>query len=726
MLAEPAFRRTFPVLVTFVLAAVLVSPVAATADDSGGTTAARALVASFRVAVSTGQLGDVLETAGIAKANAAITENPIADLSVAVSRATGLIRDAVPATGRNAEVRARALRARRMRKPAPDLLDAAGHAAVDRAAAIVASAIDSALPRLSTMRELGSAEQVAGCDIADQPPALCIAGDGQNTITEDYALVVDLGGNDTHANSAGGADSLNNGLPVSVTIDLGGNDTYSTKSPTKSGSQVAQGAAVAGAGFLVDVAGDDTYSIASEGPFSIAVGQGKALSGVGVLADLAGNDFYELDARGPGYPLAMGQGDGAHGPGVLLDLGGNDRHSIRATATEFFLLPLGGVAPPVATAQGMGTGQFGYVNFQTPPPVHVDGSYRNIGIGLFADSGGTDDLEIDATVPDPPDDTFFGPGLIGLPGAAAVGVGAAQSGGYGFAVLGDGDTETTITATTRAQYAAGLSGGLGYGYGSGWGVVSDVGGDDVRTLRSDVSVERHGHGADDCESCDTQAWGRTDIATIRGMGSTYEGGTGLLEDAEGADMYFAHATNLVDTTFADERTQGPPGKSVSLAGPVRVVAQGASESLGSAELVDAAGDDRYEVIAGSLAKAKASRQGQGPSPEATATAGESVILAQASARGTGTGSLTDLGGADTYIVSSTVGAEADPPTNTETGAATAGVLASVDETSAARFTDRDDGKTDSFTSAPATPACTGTRGQGTWVDCGGAGVGLVV
>ncbi len=676
-----------------------------------------------------GKLSDVLAATGIDSvappAKAAGVLGPIAELSAAVSDASNMIHAVLPANASNVRTRTRIQQAIRLRRPVPDLLDAAGHETLERASAMVASAIDGALPLLLAMKPpVASDERIAGCELADQAPALCVAGTGSNVITGDYALVVDLGGNDAHQNSAGGADTLENGLPVSVTIDLGGNDTYSTQLPTSSGAWVAQGGGIGGAGFLVDVAGDDTYRIASDKPFAQARGQGQSLSGVGMLADLGGNDAYELDARGPGFPTAVGQGDGAHGSGILLDLAGNDRHLINSIATAFFVLPLGGVAPPLPVSSGLGTGAFGYINIQTPPPAHADISYRQLGFGLFADSGGTDDLDIVAEAPDPPDDAFFGPALIALPGAVAFGVGAAPEGGVGLAILGPGATETTIATTTRAQFAAAYSAGMGHGEYGGQGVLSDAGGDDIRTLRTDVAVTRHNVAIEGCEDCE-QAWARSDAATIRGMGSGLGFGLGILDDLGGADRYLASATNVVETSFHDERASGNAGRSTSIAGPVHAAAQGVGDG-GYGELLDAEGNDRYEIIAGSAARSMAKKNGQGPAnPEGHATAGQSVLLGQATGRALGYGVLKDLGGADEYVTTSSALAEAEPATESQAGTAANGALASVDAESAATFIDRDDNRADSFSASPATAACTGTRGSGAWVDCGGAGFGLV-
>lgn len=53
--------------------------------------------------------------------------------------------------------------------------------------------------------------------------------------------------------------------------------------------------------------------------------------------------------------------------------------------------------------------------------------------------------------------------------------------------------------------------------------------------------------------------------------------------------------------------------------------------------------------------------------------------------------------------------------------------ASVETGAIVLFLDADTGTPDGFSAVPADPACTGTRGQGTWTDCGaGVATGSVI
>jgi subtilisin family serine protease len=95
----------------------------------------------------------------------------------------------------------------------------------------------------------------------DIQPALAIdLGESDDTYTEDYALVVDAGGDDTYENNAGGSNLHDGDCDVNETggaaalLDLDGDDDYTTQR-----SCGAAGGGYAGSGFLVDADGNDTY-----------------------------------------------------------------------------------------------------------------------------------------------------------------------------------------------------------------------------------------------------------------------------------------------------------------------------------------------------------------------------------------------------------------------------------------------------------------------------------
>ena len=116
-----------------------------------------------------------------------------------------------------------------------------------------------------------------------------------------YALIVDLGGDDTYEGYVAAPSGPDNA--ISVILDLGGNDRYTSKH--KFG--LASGAC--GTGILFDAIGDDTYECAEWGI-------GCAFCGVGLLIDREGNDRY--------IGGDMSIGCAAYGIGAVLDLAGND------------------------------------------------------------------------------------------------------------------------------------------------------------------------------------------------------------------------------------------------------------------------------------------------------------------------------------------------------------------------------------------------------------------
>ncbi len=160
-----------------------------------------------------------------------------------------------------------------------------------------------------------------------------IAGMGNDTHSEDANFIIDLGGDDSYTNNAGGCDSAADG--IALALDHAGDDRYSAP-----GKRYVQGFGFLGAGFLVDLAGDDEYVA---GHF----GQGAGIMGVGALWDKAGDDTYDaqtfcqgagmfglgmlLDGSGEDFYgcASLGQGGATTlGLGVLSDLEGDDRYEL--------------------------------------------------------------------------------------------------------------------------------------------------------------------------------------------------------------------------------------------------------------------------------------------------------------------------------------------------------------------------------------------------------------
>lgn len=131
---------------------------------------------------------------------------------------------------------------------------------------------------------------------------IIVGGTGSNTYGDDYALIVDLGGDDTYrGRCASGIGKISH--PFGVVVDLSGDDLYSSERVCNFGCGIF------GCGVLYDGGGDDIYR---GGHNSLAAG----LLGTGVIIDGAGRDLYE-----GGY---FTQGAGLVGSGILYDGGGDD------------------------------------------------------------------------------------------------------------------------------------------------------------------------------------------------------------------------------------------------------------------------------------------------------------------------------------------------------------------------------------------------------------------
>lgn len=181
-------------------------------------------------------------------------------------------------------------------------------------------------------------------------------GDAENGVYDpslagqdgEWALLLDLGGDDQYRVPAGGNRSAANA--VSVLIDLGGADLYGyvevpnmldgDRLPSDAGGRYApqagpdqdngpislsevprQGGGRMGTAVLLDLgAGDDEYR-------SLRMSQGSGIFGTGVLIDDGGDDLYLSET--------VAQGAGAFGIGLLLDLGGSDRRESYSMAQGF-------------------------------------------------------------------------------------------------------------------------------------------------------------------------------------------------------------------------------------------------------------------------------------------------------------------------------------------------------------------------------------------------------
>ena len=249
-----------------------------------------------------------------------------------------------------------------------------------------------------------------GSDLDLWPVIRFSRGNVDNVYRHDYALQVDLGGNDTYDNNAGsnlidvnygpqGQAGLKGVAPVAkgcqraipglvaadcvpmaaVLLDLAGNDRYGVRRSPDLDAQctadpivrrmMTNGAGLLGAGMLVDRAGNDTYT-----GKTVANGAGH-IFGVGVLHDKAGDDTYWEVRNATGFGLVGGLG-------VWRDFGGNDVHD--------FYLP---AKLPGAGGQNQTPGAGGVIDDEdacdNEPRYNVGGG--NVGsVGVAVDDAGDD------------------------------------------------------------------------------------------------------------------------------------------------------------------------------------------------------------------------------------------------------------------------------------------------------------------------------------------------
>lgn len=131
---------------------------------------------------------------------------------------------------------------------------------------------------------------------------LIVGGTGSNRYEDEYAVIIDLGGDDDYrGRCASGIGVLSH--PFGVVIDLSGNDSYI------SGTVCNFGSGLFGCGILYDGEGNDVYRASHNS-------LGAGLLGTGTLIDGGGRDLYE-----GGY---FTQGAAFVGLGILYDAEGDD------------------------------------------------------------------------------------------------------------------------------------------------------------------------------------------------------------------------------------------------------------------------------------------------------------------------------------------------------------------------------------------------------------------
>ncbi len=143
------------------------------------------------------------------------------------------------------------------------------------------------------------------CSFNTSIGSILITGAGVDTIQGDYALVVELGGDDLYLGPT--AVPLDLAHPFSTVIDVAGDDFYNA-----AGETFGLAAGNHGIAGIIDFAGDDRYISENDG-------LGCGFFGTGFIVDYQGDDLYEATGENT-------MGAGLAGAGLLLDLSGNDQY----------------------------------------------------------------------------------------------------------------------------------------------------------------------------------------------------------------------------------------------------------------------------------------------------------------------------------------------------------------------------------------------------------------
>jgi hypothetical protein len=274
------------------------------------------------------------------------------------------------------------------------------------------------------------------CAATDLALPIGIGGVGPDCWANNHILSIDLGGNDTYRNNAGGTYTVPTPGPIAVLIDITGDDKYHSAGAggAAQAEAVVEGAGVGGIGILLDVVGNDSYNsnevLASPGPvsYSADVTQGAGVAGIGVLADILGSDDYNsnntLTSSPPNggttvsYVVQRSQGAGVGGIGLMADVGLEaDDYNSNNLLTGGGTSPIAAATYLVSDSQGAGEG--------LP------------GVGVHVDTGGDDRYNSFNVLGPPPGSTAPPPLSAGYTVRCSQGIAGscdAQRGGVALAL----------------------------------------------------------------------------------------------------------------------------------------------------------------------------------------------------------------------------------------------------------------------------------------------------
>ncbi len=280
-------------------------------------------------------------------------------------------------------------------------------ARVPGAAAVRTCAVRLQAHGLELGRFLAGTDADMGSDVALWPVLRLDLDGSDDLVVHDYALSVDVGGNDTHLNNVGGnpldlmrgpngsaaptkgpaRGCVNPGfdlfggecvLAAALLVEVAGNDTYGHMQPPDVEAMctdepsvrrvMTTGSGFAGAGIVVEVAGDDHYL-----GKSTTQGSGH-IGGVGILYDVAGDDIYTAMRLSKGFGTVAGVG-------LLRDAAGDDRYDY------YMPRPLDPRAPTKTPGSGGGFSAQGLCDNQHR---WDEGTGLLGGVGLLVEEGGND------------------------------------------------------------------------------------------------------------------------------------------------------------------------------------------------------------------------------------------------------------------------------------------------------------------------------------------------
>jgi hypothetical protein len=389
-----------------------------------------------------------------------------------------------------------------------DLLRKVDFAKLSAAGFVLAAAGDSARPALEAFVPPAGESAFAARLVfsADTPCGrVGIGGTGDDTFADEFALFLDLGGNDVYRNHP--AHASLDGFGAAMHIDVRGDDTYRS-------DRFAQGSAVGGTALFMDLGGDDQYV---SGHFS----QGAALGGTCLFFEGGGDDSYSGDFGAQCFALfgtsifaerggrdsyrvgSMGQAAASTlGVAILAEGGGDD--SFRAGGKHGFY-----EKTDAACAQGAASGMRMW-----PPSTGIT-VYG--GIGFLSEAAGEDTFDL-----------------------AIIGQGSSYIFSLGMLVDSAGKD-----AYRSERYARGVGVHLSAG------VFVDRAGDDVRT----GFYGNDGYSLDRCSGVFLDLAGDDVYRTLGGLGFGHKPkGTGIFVDAAGNDTYAGTGLNhgRADILFGDD------------------------------------------------------------------------------------------------------------------------------------------------------------------------------